>query len=282
MVYFYQQNVFLSLLALCIFSLFHPSSQWVPSGNLLSLKQRNNFGGNYLVPKMATSSTPPSEGVIETVTAPSSSVAKEKDDTTTIKAAKEATFEDAQVLGQKLATLLTKSCSNGEEMPEEAIRTLRALISTTSGARGWFVQLLTDPDYEAIFTQPQLDTSLLKAICDNPQPNIKLMTMNVAMSTATELVHLRNNNPEFAAGSRLTRDRSRIIIEALLDGAMVLPGLQEELVKLRSAVEPWGKRKEKEVPPPDSNPEWVKFTKKWGYNAEQRAAILEQLDQILQ
>merc|ERR1712157_53472 len=203
--------------------------------------------------------------------------------------------------GQKLATILTESCSNGEEMPEEATKTLRALISTTSGARGWFVSLLTNPDYDAIFTQPKLDTSLLQAICDNPEPNIRLMTMNVAMSTATELAHLRNNNPDLAAGSRLTRDRSRILVEALIsnydsrgdessisnydgDNTIIsLPGLRDELLKLRSAVIPWDMDddKKKEIPPTNSDVEWVKFTKKWGYDSEQRGSILEVLDQIL-
>jgi len=130
-------------------------------------------------------------------------------------AAKKASFEEAQALGAQLAALLSESCAQGQPMPPEAVTVLRVLISSTSGARGWFVTLLTNPDFEAVF-RPPLDESLLSAISDNPDPNIKLMTMNVAMSTATELVHEANGNPELAAASRMTRDRSRICLSRSL------------------------------------------------------------------
>ena len=193
-------------------------------------------------------------------------------------------------------------------MPQEAVAVLRALISSTSGARGWFVTLLTDPDFGAIF-RPPLDESLLSAISDNPDPNIKLVTMNVAMSTATELVHEANGNPALAAASRMTRDRSKIILLALLDR---MPGLREEAADLLSAVEPWETDhagvqatptdfthtkprltlapahahtcavvRGKQVPRADANAEWVRFTRKWRYNADQRAAIRCELADIL-
>ena len=109
-------------------------------------------------------------------------------------AAREASFEEAQALGTQLATLLAESCAEGEPMPAEAVKVLRALISSSSGARGWFVTLLTDERFDAVF-RPPLDAALLSTISDNPDPNIKLMTMNVAMSTATELVHAANGDP---------------------------------------------------------------------------------------
>jgi len=193
-------------------------------------------------------------------------------------AAKKASFEEAQALGAQLAALLSESCAQGQPMPPEAVTVLRVLISSTSGARGWFVTLLTNPDFEAVF-RPPLDESLLSAISDNPDPNIKLMTMNVAMSTATELVHEANGNPELAAASRMTRDRSRILLESLLDR---LPGLREEVAGLFSAVEPWETDDAgKQVPRADANAEWVKFTKKWRYNADQRAAIRSEIAAVL-
>ena len=112
-------------------------------------------------------------------------------------AARQASFEEAQALGTQLATLLAESCAEGEPMPSEAVKVLRALISSSSGARGWFVTLLTDERFDAVF-RPPLDAALLSTISDNPDPNIKLMTMNVAMSTATELVHAANGDPSLA------------------------------------------------------------------------------------
>ena len=139
-------------------------------------------------------------------------------------AARQASFEEAQVLGDDLASVLKRTSSAGEPMPEEAAGALRALVSSTSGARGWFVSLLTNPDYESIFEAPMPET-MLEAICENPEPNIRLMTMNVAMSTATELAHLANGDAELAAASAMTRDRSTARV-APLDR---LPGLRESV-----------------------------------------------------
>ena len=184
-----------------------------------------------------------------------------------------ASFEESQVLGAKLASILSESCASGEPMPSEAVDVLRTLVSTSSGARGWFVTLLTDPAYDAVF-KPPIDASLLAAIEASPDPNLKLLTMNVAMSTATELVHLQNGSDELAAASRLTRDRSKALLNALLPRMM---GLAEEVQKLRTAVEPW----KDGVPPESADKEWVQFTKKWKYGEEQRAAIKTELDALL-
>ena len=185
-----------------------------------------------------------------------------------------ASFEDAQAIGAKLATILADKCEAGEPMPSEAVEVLRTLVSTASGARGWFVTLLTDPAYEAVF-RPPIDAQLLEAIEASPDPNLKLLTMNVAMSTATELVHTQNGSDELAAASRLTRERSKVLLTALLPR---MRGLVEEVQRLRTAVEPWPAENE---PAASADDEWVKFTRKWRYGAEQRAAIKAVLDELL-
>ena len=182
-------------------------------------------------------------------------------------AARQASFEEAQVLGDDLASVLKRTSAAGEPMPEEAAGALRALVSSTSGARGWFVSLLTNPDYESIFEAPMPET-MLEAICENPEPNIRLMTMNVAMSTATELAHLANGDAELAAASAMTRDRSTALCVALVDR---LPGLRESVTALLAAVQP------STDPDDEVTAEWVTFCDKWGYGAEQREAIGAQL-----
>jgi len=191
----------------------------------------------------------------------------------TPEAAQAASFEESQVLGAQLADILAASCTNGEKMPAEAVTVLRSLVSTTSGARGWFVTLLTDERYDAAF-KPPLDPELLRAIEASPEPNLKLLTMNVAMSTATELVHVANGDEDLAAASRLTRDRSKVLLSALMPRMM---GLAEEVKRLRTAVVPW----KDGAPPESADEEWVKFTKKWKYGEEQRAAIKAVLDELL-
>ena len=43
--------------------------------------------------------------------------------------------------------------------------------------------------------EPPLDLALVEAIKASPDPNAQLLTMNIAMSTATELAHLANGTP---------------------------------------------------------------------------------------
>jgi len=183
-----------------------------------------------------------------------------------------ASFEESQVLGQ-LADILAANCSNGEEMPIEAVIVLRSLTSPTWGARGLFVTLLTDERYDAVFKLP-LEPQLLTVIGAAPKPNLQLLTMNVATSTATELVHVADGNEDLAAASRLTRERSKVLLTALLPRMM---GLTEEVQRLRTAVVPW----KDDTPPKSADKEWVEFITKWKYSAEQRAAIKAVLDELL-
>ena len=194
-----------------------------------------------------------------------------KEELATPEAAQAASFEESQVLGAQLADIL--AAANGERMPADAANVLRSLVSTTSGARGWFVTLLTDERFDAVF-RPPLDPELLRAIEASPEPNLKLLTMNVAMSTATELVHVANGSEDLAAASRLTRDRSKALLHALLPRMI---GLTEEVRRLRTAVVPWPSA---DVPPESADKEWVKFTRKWKYGEEQRAAIRSELDEV--
>jgi len=183
-----------------------------------------------------------------------------------------ASFEESQVLGQ-LADILAANCSNGEEMPIEAVIVLRSLASPTWGARGLFVTLLTDERYDAVFKLP-LEPQLLTVIGAAPEPNLQLLTMNVATSTATELVHVADGNEDLAAASRLTRERSKVLLTALLPRMM---GLTEEVQRLRTAVVPW----KDDTPPKSADKKWVELITKWKYSAEQRADIKAVLDELL-
>lgn len=179
-----------------------------------------------------------------------------------------ASFEDAQAIGRDLATMLTASCTDGEPMPAEATALLRELVSQTAGARGWFVSLLTTPEFEPVFVPP-LDESLLTALCDAPDPNVGLVTMNVAMPVATELTHLDMGNRELAAGSAMTARRATVLAEELLAR---LPGLRASFEGLLSAVD--GREE-------GADEEWTTFCDKWGYGQEQKRAIQKAVEKIL-
>jgi hypothetical protein len=180
-----------------------------------------------------------------------------------------ATPEESLVLGQ-LADLLATNCSNGEEMPYEAVVMLRSLASPTWGARGLFVTLLTDERYDAVFKLP-LEPQLLTVIGAAPE-NKQLLTTQLATSTAMELVHVADGSEELAAASRLTRERSKVLLNALLPRMM---GLTEEVQRLRTAAVPW----KDDTPPESADKEWIKLTST--YTPEQRAAINAVLDELL-
>ena len=189
----------------------------------------------------------------------------------TPEAAQAASFEESQVLSAQLADILAANCSSGEEMPMEAVIALRSLASPTWGARGLFVTLLTDERYNAVFELP-LEPQLLTVIGGSGK--VQLLTMQVAMSTAMELVHVADGSEELAVASRLTRERSKVLLTALLPRMM---GLTEEVQRLRGAVVPW----KDDTPPESADKEWVELIKKEKYSAEQRGAIKAVLDELL-
>ena len=68
-----------------------------------------------------------------------------------------ASFEAAQDIGRELAEQLRDK----KALDDEARELLQDLVSTTSGARGWFVSLLTDDDLAQLFVPP-IDDALLQ------------------------------------------------------------------------------------------------------------------------
>ena len=96
-------------------------------------------------------------------------------------------------------------------LDDEARELLQDLVSTTSGARGWFVSLLTDDDLAQLFVPP-IDDALLQPIAARPEPNLRLCVMNVAMSAATAVAHERDGHRDLAAASRATSSRRRLCV----------------------------------------------------------------------
>jgi hypothetical protein len=114
--------------------------------------------------------------------------------TVSVEAAKSASFEEAQELGMALGLGLSSRVAQGSAPNQDEESALEALLSHPDGARGFYVTTLTAPELDNLFEQPIL-ASVLSAIKSSPDPNVKLLTMNIAMSTATELAHLGNGMP---------------------------------------------------------------------------------------
>lgn len=188
-----------------------------------------------------------------------------------------ASFEAAQEIGRDLAAQLRDT----KTLDETARDLLEELVSTTSGARGWFVSLLTDEDLASLFETP-IDDALLLPIAARPEPNLRLCVMNVAMSSATAIAHERDGHHDLARASRSTAKRSAALCSALLERDLML-GLPEALRALYDAVAPRDDLGElgavlglsSDLPVIDD--EWSQFLDKWGYGPDQRAAIRQML-----
>ena len=187
-----------------------------------------------------------------------------------------ASFEAAQDIGRELAEQLRDK----KTLDDEARELLQDLVSTTSGARGWFVSLLTDEDLAQLF-EPPIDDALLQPIAARPEPNLRLCVMNVAMSAATAVAHERDGHRDLAAASRATSLRSAALCTALLERDM-MAGLAEALRALYEAAAPrdddLGELGEilglsSDAAPSHVDEDWAAFLDKWRYGPDQRAAI---------
>lgn len=191
----------------------------------------------------------------------------------TVEEATSASFEQAQSIGFSLGTTLAARLQRGETdafCPEK--QALHALLSHSDGARGFYVTTLTAPELDILFEEP-INASMLDAIKASPEPNAKLLAMNLAMSTATELAHVANGNDEFAKGSALTRTRTRALISSLLLDSS-FPALKQHLQDLLAAI----------VKPSTSTPDveaYRAFLKRWGYNEQMLEAIAAQVKPVL-
>jgi hypothetical protein len=126
------------------------------------------------------------------------------------------------------------------------------LVATPNGARGFFVTYLTDE--RSIADQPS--PSVLHGLQSAPEGVADLLTKNLAMSSAMAIAHRRNQNEPLAKGSDRVRSRTLTIIQQLNSADLI-----EKLQQLQASLE-----QEAGV--------YAAFLTRWGYDAEQRAAIL--------
>ncbi len=156
------------------------------------------------------------------------------------------TFEDAIAFTQQFI----------EELPsmseEEKELTLKSLVKTNYGARGFFVTYLTDEN-------PRVDeytTGIVQGLASFPEIVGELLVKNIAMSTAMKIYHLRNNDPEMAESSNRVTRRSKKLIEALN-----LETIKTKINQLKNTLE-------------TNQGEYQSFVKRFGYDEEQKQAIL--------
>ena len=109
---------------------------------------------------------------------------------------------------------------------------LGEFISTSAGARGFFVHWLTGDDFSCADEEPPsaLIESLEQVGGGSPEV-LEVMLMNVVMSAATAVAHERAGNAEQAASSQRTCKRACALVSAVNT-----PALKESCKSLKAAV----------------------------------------------
>ncbi|MEB3279761.1 MAG: hypothetical protein VKK42_12685 [Lyngbya sp.] len=164
------------------------------------------------------------------------------------------TFEQAIAQTQ---TLLENIAANdlSESETEAAIANL---VKTHNGARGFFVTYLTDP--RSFVDRPS--EAVLRGLEASPEvPD--LLIKNVVMSAAMGVEHRRNQREEMAVSSDRVRSRSVHLIQSL--NLPVLDTMVQQL--LETAKTGVG--------------EYQSFLDRWGYDAEQREAIIQAIQPLI-
>lgn len=156
-------------------------------------------------------------------------------------------FEQAIAHSQELLTEIAEDKLSAQEIT----RAIANLVATENGARGFFVTFLTAQNFP-LADQPS--PALLTALESSPVIVGELLVKNLAMASATEIIHQRRGDSEAAQGSRQVQQRTKNLINQLPSS-----GLTAKLSDLEQSL--------------DGEGPYEDFLKRWNYDQEQRQAI---------
>lgn len=123
---------------------------------------------------------------------------------------------------RKSVALAPTVCAALEADNADVEPVLAAMLKSSDGIRGFFVQYLTDAELSKP-DAPEPPAALMKAMASAPAEVLaELMVMNVVMPTATSLLHVRNNDIGMAESSRLTARRATAVVSALRPPAALI------------------------------------------------------------
>jgi hypothetical protein len=162
------------------------------------------------------------------------------------------TFEEAIAYTEDL---LSRSDLDDAQLESQ----IAALVQTANGARGFFVCFLTGEWQLA----DAPSTAVIRALQSTPQAISELLVKNLVMSTAMAMTHRRAGNTEQAEGSDRVAKRTALLIEKV--DLLEVRAIETQVHDAALA----------------NTGEYVSFFDKWGYDAEQKQAIANVLDKIL-
>ncbi len=163
-------------------------------------------------------------------------------------------FPDAIAFTQSLMEKITAGKLAEAEIQEQ----VSSLVSTSNGARGFFVAYLTSDSVLA----DNPSSGVLQALQNCPDLVSDLLVKNVAMSAAMAITHRRNQDEIAAAGSDRVKERTMNLIKKL-----AMESVNRELVALKESV---------------TNPKgsYDKFLNRWGYDTEQKEVINQTINKL--
>ena len=193
-------------------------------------------------------------------------------------AAEALSFEQALEQAPSMCAALQRG-----EVPEH----LDEFVSTSAGARGFFVHYLTGDEFTCADAAEPPSPLMLSLEESASAETVEIMLMNVVMSAGTAILHDRAGNAENAESSRRTSARASILVKALVDR---LPSLQTSMAALGGAVaaergrevlflEPGAevaadeKRLVLGADTEEAVDQWIAFLDRWKYDQDQLEAI---------
>jgi hypothetical protein len=146
---------------------------------------------------------------------------------------------------------------DGALTPEQVQSFVTDLVATQEGARGFFVGYLTN----GLEIVDKVHPGITLGLAAHPAVVADLLVKNLAMSTAQNLHFLRENQADMAANSATVAKRSQQLIDALQ-----MPEIQVITQQIIDAIR-------------TGTGDYVEFLERWGYDAEQKGAIEQALNQ---
>ena len=105
-------------------------------------------------------------------------------------------------------------CRSLHEELNEDTASLTALLTTSAGARGFFVHWLTGDEYTRADRTPPPPV-LVEVLTSSPTEVAEVMIMNVIMSAASAVHHKRAGRAEQAESSERTCARAMLLVRAV-------------------------------------------------------------------
>ena len=161
-------------------------------------------------------------------------------------------FESALNTSQSLLNAI----ETGNYDQKQAQAAIAELVQTVEGARGFFVVLLSG-DFQ---TKIHLEPTVIEALKSSPEIVAQLLTKNLAMGTAMEVLHGRNGDEENLAGSQQVQKR---VLELIAE--LKLAPINEQLEELKNTLE-------------NGHGSYQNFLTRFAYDAFQKEAILKAVD----